>query len=472
MKTLKTMKNLSLLLVVVLLSFSCSNDDDDNPMVVPQELNIVETAQSTPILSSLVAAVVEAGLDGTLSGPGPFTVLAPTNDAFTAFLNANGWATVQDIPDAALEQVLLNHVISGTVLASDLISAGAGYDSTNATGAGGNFMSIYFDTSNGVRFNNVASVVPGSADIGTSNGVVHVVDAVIGLPDVVTFATANPSFSTLVTALTTLTPDTDFVSVLQGEGPFTVLAPVNDAFAALPAIPAEGPLTQILLNHVIGGAVSSTDLVDLNASGNFYTNTLAETSGGENLSLYFDATDGVSFNGLASVAVANVVASNGIIHAIDGVITLPTIATFATTNPALSILVDALAYADTGSPTVPYIETVSDATAGPYTVFAPTNDAFVDVLGELNLTALTDLTTDQVDTVLLYHIVSGNIQSSGLPNGTVPTLGGDITADNTAFTLTDANVRVSNILAPSLVNIQAVNGVVHAIDQVILFPLD
>ena len=472
MKTLKTMKNLSLLLVVVLLSFSCSNDDDNNnPMVEPQELNIVQTAQSSDALSSLVAAVIEAGFDDELSGPGPFTVLAPTNDAFMTFMNANGWATVQDIPDAALEQVLLNHVISGTIMSSDLVAAGSGYASTSATGAGDNPMSIYYNTSSGVRFNNVSSVIDGGADISTSNGVVHIVDAVIGLPDVVTFATANPSFSTLVTALTELTPATNFVSILQGEGPFTVLAPVNDAFAALPAIPEESALTQILLNHVIGGPASSTDLVDLNASGDFYTNTLAETPGGENLSLYFDATDGVSFNGVASVAVADVVASNGIIHAIDGVITLPTIATFATTNPALSILVDALSYADTGSPTVPYIETVSDAAAGPFTVFTPTNVAFVDVLGELNLTALTDLTTDQVDTVLLYHIVGANVQSSGLPNGTVGTLGGDITADNTAFTLTDANDRVSNIVT-TLVDIQGINGVVHVIDKVILFPLN
>ncbi len=471
MKTLKKMKNLPLLLLVVLVSFSCSDDDNNDPMIMPQEFNIVETAQSTPILSSLVAAVVEAGLDGTLSGPGPFTVLAPTNDAFTAFLNANGWATVSDIPDAALEQVLLNHVISGEVLASDLQAAGSGYASTNATGAGGNAMSIYYDTSSGVRFNNVSSVVPGSADIGTSNGIVHVVDAVIGLPDIVTFATANPSFSTLVTALTTLTPATDFVSVLQGEGPFTVLAPVDDAFAALPAIPEEGPLTQILLNHVIGGSVSSGDLAG--ASG--YTNTLAETAGGENLSLYFDGTDGVSFNGMANVAVADVVASNGIIHAIDGVITLPTIATFATTNPALSLLVDALAFADGGSPTVPYIETVSDATAGPFTVFAPTNDAFGDVLAELSLTGFGEgsgeLNAATTDSVLLYHIVGANVQSSQLQSGTVTTLGGPITADATAFTLTDANDRVSNIVT-TLVDIQGINGVVHVIDKVILFPLN
>jgi len=128
MKTLKTIKNLSLILVVTLVSFSCSNDDDDdnNQMVdPPKELNIVETAQATDALQRLVDAVIEADLVNVLVGPGPFTVLAPTNAAFDAFLNANGWASVADIPDAALQQVLLNHVISGSVMASDLIAGGA-----------------------------------------------------------------------------------------------------------------------------------------------------------------------------------------------------------------------------------------------------------------------------------------------------------------------------------------------------------
>ena len=465
MKTFKKMKNLPLLLLVVLVSFSCSNDDDNNQMVTPQELNIVETAQATAELSILVDAVIQAGLVDALTAPGNKTVLAPTNAAFTAFLADKGFNSLSEVPNDVLTQILLNHVIAGSNITSSALSGTTGYASTLADGPNSTKMSIYYNGSSGVTFNGVASVaIP---DVETSNGIVHVIDAVIDLPSIVTFATADSRFSTLVAALTDLTPATDFVSVLQGAGPFTVLAPVNDAFAALPAIPEEGPLTNILLNHVIGAAVSSGDLAG--ASG--YTNTLAETAAGENLSLYFDGTDGVSFNGMANVAVADVVASNGIIHAIDGVITLPTIATFATSNPALSILVDALVYADSGTPTVPYINTVSDATAGPFTVFAPTNDAFVDVLGELNLTALTDLTTDQVDTVLLYHIVGANVQSSGLPNGTVATLGGNITADNTVFTLTDPNDRVSNIIT-TLVDIQGINGVVHVIDKVILFPLN
>lgn len=263
------------------------------------------------------------------------------------------------------------------------------------------------------------------------------------------------------------------VDALTADGNKTVLAPTNAAFTAfladkgfssLSEVPND-VLTQILLNHVIGGAnIESSALIGTSG----YTNTLADGPNSTKLSLYFDGTSGVTFNGSASVTIPDIETSNGIVHVINEVIDLPTIATFATTNSSLSILVDALVYADSGEPTVPYIETVSNATAGPFTVFVPTNDAFASLLTELEVSALTDIPTSTVDAVLLNHIISSaNVQSSQLTTGTVTTLGGDITADTTAFTLTDANGRVSNIIT-TLVDIQGTNGVVHVIDKVIL----
>jgi uncharacterized surface protein with fasciclin (FAS1) repeats len=260
------------------------------------------------------------------------------------------------------------------------------------------------------------------------------------------------------------------VDALTAAGDKTVLAPTNAAFTAfladkgfssLSEVPND-VLTQILLNHVIAGTnYQSSDL-----SGNTgYENTLADGPNATKLSIYYDGTSGVSFNGGANVVIPDVATSNGIVHVVDQVIDLPTIATFATTNPALSILVEALAYADTGAPTVPYIATVSDGTAGPFTVFAPTNDAFVNLLGDLGVSALTDIPTATVDAVLLKHIVNANVQSSGLESGVVSTLGGDITADATTFTLTDES-GTSNIVT-TLVDIQGANGVVHVIDRVL-----
>lgn len=286
--------------------------------------------------------------------------------------------------------------------------------------------------------------------------------------NIVETAKTLPQLSILVQAIV----KADLVGALSADGDKTVLAPTNAAFTALLADKgfsslSEVPnnvLKQILLNHVIGGSnITSSEL--LGNTG--YTNTLADGPNGTKLSLYFDGNSGVVFNGGAKVTIADVNASNGIIHVVDKVIDLPTIATFATTNPALSTLVAVLQYADTGSPTVPYIATVSNPTAGPFTVFAPTNDAFNALLAELKVSALTDIPTSVVDAVLLQHIVNANVQSSQLTSGTVNTLGGPITANATTFTLVDANNRTSNIIT-SLVDIQGVNGVVHVIDAVLL----
>jgi len=280
-----------------------------------------------------------------------------------------------------------------------------------------------------------------------------------------------------LTSLAAALEATGLVSTLQGPGPFTVFAPSNEAFTTFlndagvdlnnMTVDEEALVTNILLNHVIiGNNLGSADLVN---AGSGYTNTGATGPNGENLSLYFSTSNGVMINGISTVTNPDKTATNGTIHIVDTVIDLPTIATFATSNPALTILVDALAYADTGSPTVPYIATVSDKGAGPFTVFAPANDAFVALLAELEINALTDLDTDTVNSVLLYHIVGANVQSDELTTGAVATLGGSIEADTSNFTLTDQNGRVSNIIT-SLVDVQSINGVVHVIDRVILPP--
>lgn len=291
--------------------------------------------------------------------------------------------------------------------------------------------------------------------------------------NIVETAIATPDLSSLVAALKAA--DGDLVNVLNGQGPFTVLAPTNAAFQKfltdngfekLSDVPTD-VLSQILLNHVIAGNVSSSYLAD---AGSGYANTSATGPGGKNLSLYFNATDGVKFNGISKVTAADISATNGTIHLVDAVIALPTVVDFALANPALSSLVAALQAADSQDPSPSLIPTLSGN--GPFTVFAPTNDAFTSLLNELDPTGnttLADVDKDVVQAILLYHVVNGNVTSDSIPTGVVPTLGGDVTLSAEELTITDANGRVSNII-PSLVDIQAVNGVVHAIDNVILPP--
>jgi uncharacterized surface protein with fasciclin (FAS1) repeats len=311
------LKKISLVLTLLITTISCSNDDDNTVTTQPQ--NIVEIALETPNLTSLVAALTAADGDlvTVLQGDGPFTVLAPTNDAFTAFLSANGFNTLEDVPTDVLTQILLNHVIMADVVANDLITSGAGYTNTLATGPNNNALSLYFNTSDGVTFNGVSTVT--QADIEATNGTIHIVDAVIGIPTVVTFAVADPSFSTLVTALTDLTPATDFVSTLEGEGPFTVFAPTNEAFSALPAIPEEEALTQVLLYHVVGGNVTSSDLTNPGE-------TTAETLQGDSITITLPGSEGNIANitdasGATDIGIVavDVQAGNGVIHVLNKV---------------------------------------------------------------------------------------------------------------------------------------------------------
>ncbi|MBT8293179.1 MAG: fasciclin domain-containing protein [Eudoraea sp.] len=460
--------------VVLVVSFSCSNDDNGGSVILPTEQNIVEIALGTPDLTILVSALQAADGDlvTLLQGDGPFTVLAPTNAAFTTFLAANNFASLDDVPTDVLAEILLNHVISADITSGDLVASGAGYASTNASGADDNNISIYFNTANGVRFNNVSAVTDGGADIDASNGTIHIVDAVIPIPSILTHAAANADFSSLVVALGAA--DGNLIDVLGGDGPFTVLAPDNAAFETfLDGTPLgnvnTAVLSQILLNHVIGDAVSSTDLVAGVAG---YTNTSATGPGDNALSLYYNTSDGVQFNGISSVTTADVVGTNGIIHAVDTVIDIPTVVTFAAADPNFTTLVDALTTLTPGTDFVNILSRTEGSNADginpEFTVFAPTNEAFdaLDAIpGEVVLTQ-----------VLLHHVVSeANITSGDLnPDGDTPatTLEGDdiiITLPGTDPNIADVTDGAGNtgkgIIA---VDVQAGNGVIHVLDAVLL----
>ena len=322
MKNLLKLSKLTFLLFVGFSIQSCSDDDDD--VTTPTgPSNIVEIAMDTPDLSNLVAAlsVADGNLVDVLSG-GEFTVLAPTNEAFETFLAANGFMSLSEVPTDVLSNILLNHVISGTVNSTNLVDAGSGYSTTNASNMDGDNLSLYFDTSSGVTFNGISSVV--AADIVASNGIVHVVDEVIGLPTVVTFAVSNPALSTLVAAMTTEGLSVDIVSILSSSdepSPFTVFAPTNDAFGSLLAeleLNALGDIPVEILEATLGTHVApeanvrSTDLVD-----GMSVNTISST-------ITVSLSDGAKLidpNGRESNIIAvDIQAYNGVVHVIDNVL--------------------------------------------------------------------------------------------------------------------------------------------------------
>lgn len=292
--------------------------------------------------------------------------------------------------------------------------------------------------------------------------------------------TTTPPDSTDFTIFANLSNDADYTSLiaaleraglrgaLDGEGALTLFAPTNTAFeafltangfAVLEDVPVD-VLTQVLLNHVVGGTNLSTDL----STG--YVNSLATFGDSENnLSMFINTADGVLINGESNVTLADTEASNGVIHKVDDVIDLPTVVTFAVADATFSNLVAALTRDDQPD-YVSVLTTPNGTTPAPFTVFAPTDQAFADLLAELGVDGLEDIDGATLTATLNSHVVpEANVRAEDLTDGTVPTLGAELTIDASNATITDPNGRVSNII---VTNVQAANGVVHAIDKVIL----
>lgn len=310
--------------VAMLLFFTsftaCSNNDDDATDVVVETNTIADFVASNENYSSLEAALNRAGLTATLAGSTNYTVFAPDNAAFAAFLEENNFSDLNAVPVDVLTQVLMNHVQQGEITSGELST---GYiESMAVGGASEENLSMYINTDNGVMINGVSEVV--NADIEVDNGIIHAVDAVIGLPSVVTFAMADPTFDTLVAALTR---DEEFtfaetLMMNSAPAPFTVFAPTNEAFGdllqelslgGLNEIPSQ-TLSDVLSYHVVTEAnVLSGDLTD-----EMEVSTLLGQDFTVNIGDNVTITD--ASGRTATVIATDVQANNGVIHVIDTVL--------------------------------------------------------------------------------------------------------------------------------------------------------
>jgi len=268
-----------------------------------QGQSIVDIVVDSPDHETLEAAVIAAGLAETLNVGGPFTLFAPTDEAFAALPAGTVEALLED-PTGALTDILLYHAIAADVRSTDLS------DGMTATTVNGKDVTITIND-NGVFINNAQVTV---ADILADNGVVHVIDAVLIPPatTIVDIVVNSPDHETLEAAVIAA----GLAETLSGEGPFTLFAPTDEAFAALPAGTVEtlledptGALTDILLYHAISGNILSTDLVD---------GTMAATINGANVSISV-SPDGVFIND-ALVTVADIITDNGVVHVINAVL--------------------------------------------------------------------------------------------------------------------------------------------------------
>ncbi|MBU6352111.1 MAG: fasciclin domain-containing protein, partial [Chloroflexi bacterium] len=434
---------------------------------------IVVAGENFGILAEALAA---SGLDKTLAEEGPFTVFAPTDEAFAALPADTLEALLAD--KEQLSAMLLYHVIGDQALASADLSAG---ELATAQGA-----PVSIAVADNVVTVNDATVI--AADVVAANGVVHVIDKVLLPPaeaaateaaaeestdplNIVQTAVESGQFPTLVSALEAA----GLVDALSAEGPFTVFAPSEEAFAALPegqldALLADpAALAAVLQYHVLSGQVLAGDIVDgMNAP------TL------EGKPLTFAINGGVTVNG-AHVTASDIVASNGVIHVIDQVLLPPAVdeqaegaemaATAAPTPTAAGDTIADLAGELSDFSTLLQAADAAGllddlSAAGPLTLFAPTNAAF----DKLPTGTLDALLADEaaLQNVLLYHLLLDRYTATDLVAAGIGT-----TAQGSlvVFSTRGDEVRV-NSHPVTQADIEASNGIVHVIDSVLLPPPD
>ena len=482
-----------------------------NKVLLPQEIldalqeemeeqpNLVELVVATESLSLLEQAVIKADLVDTLSSEGPFTVFAPTDDAFVALLEVLGeqYASLDDFDTdeeiALLRNILLYHVLPIQVLEADLAAGSV------ATAFEGNNIEVI---SEGESFvlgdaSDVNAIITGT-DITASNGVAHTINKVLlpqaaldfvaelQLKTIAEIAIATDDLSLLVDALVQV--NAGLVETLGGEGSFTVFAPTNQAFVDLLDILGEdytslsdfdteeeiALLTDILKYHVVVGlAAFSGDLSEGQAIETFLGDAIEVSLDG---GVFIIDASGVP----AEVALADIEASNGVVHVLNKVLLpqaaldfvaelqLKNIAELAIATDDLSLLVDALVRVDAG-----LVEALGGE--GPFTVFAPTNMAFVNLLEVLgdDYNSLSDFDTEEeiallVD-ILKYHVAPGN-----------PAFAENLIDGQQINTLLDQKIKIrldggvfvedatDDLAEVVLADQEATNGVVHIINKVLL----
>ena len=407
--------------------------------------SVVDIVVNSENHNTLEAAVIAAGLDATLSGDGPFTLFAPTDDAFNALPEGTVDALLED-PSGALTDILLYHAVGTEAFAADLT------DGQMITTINGKDITVTINM-DGVFINDAQVTM---ADIDADNGVVHVIDAVLLPPSntVVDIVVNSENHNTLEAAVIAAGLD----ATLSGDGPFTLFAPTDDAFSALPEGTVDalledpsGALTDILLYHAVGAEAFAADLTD---------GQMITTINGKDITVTINM-DGVFIND-AQVTMADIDADNGVVHVIDAVLLPPppTVFDIISDSPDHNTLQSLIEAASLDG-------VLSDE--GTYTVFAPTDEAFSILPQEVIDQLLAD-PSGQLTDILTYHVTGSVIGSGDLEDRTIATAlnGLDYLVteiEGGGFTI---NANGSAGAQITVTDLEGTNGVVHVIDAILI----
>ncbi|MDZ7717225.1 MAG: fasciclin domain-containing protein [Balneolaceae bacterium] len=430
---------IALLSLGLLFMKACSDDDNvtsNEPEPEPEE-TLADVLTNDDSYSTLVSLVPDNLLSDLQNEE--LTVFAPTNAAFEAIPSD----VLNSLTEDQVELIITYHLVAGTTLSGDIPSQ------TDVETVQGELLLL--QSNNGVFVNGDTEVV--APDLTADNGVVHGIDQVLlpsdirkalGETNIIDVAEEAGGFETLLGAV----ESTGLKTTLQFLEPFTVFAPNDDAFAALPEGTLESltadQLTQILTYHALDSEVFAGDLESQQAP--------ASLNGEE---LYISADDGsVTINGNSNVVAADIEATNGVIHVVDSVL-LPdafgTVVDNAIKRFDFNTLVNAVVDAD-----------LADAlqAEGPFTVFAPTDDAIAELPDGL----LASLSMEDLQEVLLYHVIGADIKSGDLEEQQSP----NALSEEALYITAGDGVTVNGSSSVIAADVDASNGTIHAIDQVLL----
>jgi len=313
---LKSIKILFVLMTAMVVA-SCVGDDTGQPINnTPGTFQIIAASEDHTVLEQ---ALIDTGLDDVLN-TGIYTVFAPDDAAFEGI-------DLDAISNEQLTNILLNHVISGNATSTDFSN---GYLKTNATESftgDDNLIDLYVNVDGGISLNGDATVT--EEDIEAINGTVHVVDAVIQLPTVVTLIASNPDFSNLATGLT----QEDLLDILSTDfdtspAPFTVFAPDNAAFESFIAEDnGFDTIEEILDSPILSDILTYHVVPDLGIlEENITDGAMPVTIQGESFTIntIIDVTITDQNDRVINVIATDVIGTNGVIHVIDNIL-LPTL---------------------------------------------------------------------------------------------------------------------------------------------------
>ena len=418
--------------------------------ITPQALNAQTNVYDnviaiSPVHTTLKAALDQEGLNLVLQDNNAnYTVFAPTNEAFDSLAARLGTNTAGLLALNNLNDILTYHVLGSEVDAASIMNgtAASPLSTTNSL--------KLTKTDGGDVYINQAQVT--TADVAADNGLVHIVDAVLLPNETVVDAALDGGYSTLVTAV----QQAELVPTLSDPfGTFTVFAPTNEAFnnlatalnTDLAGILALDNLADILTYHVLGEEVL--------AAGVTHGGIVQPVSQTNTLKTSVHANGDVFIN-QAQVTATDITVDNGIVHELDAAV-LPneTVVDVALDN-GFSTLATAVITAE-------LLSTLSDPFAE-YTVFAPTNEAFDNIVADLGTDINGLLALESLSDILLYHVTSGTTLSTALSDGMTIS----------ALSMQDLTVSIGddvmiNRATVTQADVEADNGVVHVIDRVILF---